>query len=210
MIIAMVHQKGGVGKTTLSINLAGELARDGHKVLYVDADPQGSGLDWSEAREGEPLFSMVGMPKPILHKELPGLSAGYDFTIVDGPPRVSGVTRSILLCADLALIPVQPSPYDVWAAKEILEIAQEATTFNEKLKTAFVINRKIVNTAIGRDVEGALREYEIPVLESAIHQRVIFAESASVGKCVFEVDAKSTGTKEIESLKAEILKTAKS
>lgn len=205
----MVHQKGGVGKTTLSINLAGALASDGHKVLYVDADPQGSALDWSEAREGEPLFSMVGMPKPILHKELPGLSAGYDFVIVDGPPRVSGVTRSILIASDLALIPVQPSPYDVWAANEVLEIIQEATTYNDNLKTAFVINRKIVNTAIGRDVLGALADFKTTVLDSTIHQRVVFAESAASGKCVFEMDSKSAAAKEIESLKTEIIKIVK-
>lgn len=206
MIIAMAHQKGGVGKTTLSINLAGLLSRDGMKVLYVDADPQGSALDWSEARESEPLFSMVGMPKPILHKELPQLSKGYDCTIIDGPPRVGDITRSALVASNLALIPIQPSPYDVWAANEVMDIIKEASVYNENLKTAFVVNRKIVNTAIGRDVYGALEDFKTPVLSTPIHQRVIFAESASVGKCVFELDPTSAAAKEIESLKTEIIK----
>ena len=79
--------------------------------------------------------------------------------VIDGPPRVNELTRSALLVADMVLIPVQPSPYDVWAAKEIVDLIGEAVVFKEKLKAAFVVNRKIVNTAIGRDVVEALAVY---------------------------------------------------
>lgn len=205
MIIALVHQKGGVGKTTLSINIAGTLAKNGNRVLYVDADPQGSALDWAEARQESSLFTMVGLPKAVIHKEVSNLSKDYDFVIIDGPPRVSDVTKSILLASDIAVIPVQPSPYDVWAAKEVLDIIKEAAVYNENLKILFTINRKIVNTAIGRDVADALSEYEIPVLKSAVGQRVIFAESATLGKIVSEVDEHSAAAKEIENLTSEII-----
>ena len=204
MIIALVHQKGGVGKTTLSINIAGTLAKKGKKVLYVDADPQGSALDWAEARQEPSLFTMVGLPKPVIHKEVVNLSKDYDYVIIDGPPRVSEVTKSILLSSDVAIIPIQPSPYDVWAAKEVIDIIKEAAVYNEKLKIAFAINRKIVNTAIGRDVAAALSEYEAPVLETAIGQRVIFAESATGGRIVAEVDENSVAAKEIADLTSEI------
>ena len=181
------------------------MAKNGNKVLYVDADPQGSALDWAEARQESSLFTMVGLPKAVIHKEVSNLSKDYDFVIIDGPPRVSDVTKSILLASDIAVIPVQPSPYDVWAAKEVLDIIKEAAVYNENLKILFTINRKIVNTAIGRDVADALSEYEIPVLKSAVGQRVIFAESATLGKIVSEVDEHSAAAKEIENLTSEII-----
>jgi chromosome partitioning protein len=205
MIIAFIHQKGGVGKTTLSINVAGTLAKSGKRVLYVDADPQGSALDWAEARQEPSLFTMVGLPKAVIHKEIGSLSKDYDFVIIDGPPRVSEVTKSILLASDVAIIPIQPSPYDVWAAKEVIDIIKEAAVYNENLKVAFAINRKIVNTAIGRDVVDALSEYEISVLQAAVGQRVIFAESASAGKIVSEIDENTPATKEIKDLTNEII-----
>ncbi len=106
------------------------------------------------------------------------------------------------------LIPVQPSPYDVWAAKEIVDLLSEATTFKENLKRAFVINRKIVNTAIGRDVTEALAEYDLPVLKAEICQRVSFAESAAQGRTVLETDPESIASKEITALVKEVLELA--
>lgn len=205
MIIAFIHQKGGVGKTTLSINVAGTLAKREKRVLYVDADPQGSALDWAEARQEASLFTMVGLPKAVIHKEIGNLSRDYDYVIIDGPPRVSDVTKSILLASDVAIIPIQPSPYDVWAAKEVIDIIKEAAVYNENIKIAFAINRKIVNTAIGRDVVDALSEYQIDVLQATVGQRVIFAESASAGKIVSEIDENTPAAKEIEILTNEIL-----
>jgi chromosome partitioning protein len=135
---------------------------------------------------------------------LPGLAQGFTRVLIDGPPRVYNVARSAIGASDLVLIPVQPSPYDVWAAKEIIDLLNEAIEHKDNLKSAFVINRKIVNTAIGRDVADALKEYPIPVLQSAICQRVAFAETASQGLTVFEIDAESPGCQEITSLAAEM------
>ena len=139
MIISLLNQKGGVGKTTLAIHLATGLAQHKKRVLLVDADPQASSLDWSATRQTDGLFAVIGLPKATLHKELPMLSSDYDVIIIDGSPRVYDVARSAIMASDLVLIPVQPSPYDVWAAREIVDLLEEVKPFKENLKSGFII-----------------------------------------------------------------------
>lgn len=205
MIIAFLNQKGGVGKTTLAVHIAEALARSGKSVLLVDADPQGSALDWSENRPENPSFPVIGLPKSNLHKELPALAKNYDAVLIDGPPRVNEIARAAIMASDIVLIPVQPSPYDVWAAKEIVDLLQEASAFKENIKSAFVINRKITNTAIGRDVGEALAGYEVKVLKNTVCQRVSFAESAAQGLTVMDTEPNGNAAKEIEALTHEVL-----
>ena len=208
MIIAFANQKGGVGKTTLSVHVAAELARRGQRVKLIDMDPQHSALDWAEARDGaelEPLFEIEGFPKPTIHKHIGAKVAGFDSVIIDVPPQVLALARSAMLASDLVLIPVQPSPYDVWAARETVTLLQEAIVFKELLKYAFTINRQIVNTAIGREVRSALAEYEnIPALQTTICQRVVFAESAISGQVAQEIAPESAAAHEIKNLVDEI------
>ena len=194
-----------MGKTTLAVHLATALTRMDKSVLLIDADPQGSALDWAAARRGDPLFPVVGLPKSSIHKELPALAKDYQVVIIDGPPRVYDVARSAIMASDLVLVPVQPSPYDVWAAKEIIDLLNEATVYKPSLQKAFLINRKIVNTAIGRDVAEALSEYPIPVLKTAICQRVAFAESATQGRTVYELDPDMLASQEVNGVVDEIL-----
>lgn len=204
MIIGILNQKGGVGKTTLAVNIAAFLAQQGKRVLLVDADPQGSALDWAAARESEPLFSIVGLPKPNLHKELPMIGRDYDDIVIDGPPRVTDLARSAIMASDVILIPVQPSPYDIWAADEVVKLIHEASVFKENLKSVFVINRKVANTAIGRDVRGALEAYDMPVLDASIVQRVAFAEAVAVGNAIYEQDRNGVASQEIAAVVEEL------
>ena len=128
-----------------------------------------------------------------------------DHIIIDGPPRASELARSAISAADLVVIPVQPSPYDVWAAQEIINLIKEASVFKENLKAVFAINRKIVNTAIGRDVSDALASFELPILAAQICQRIAFAESAATGQTVLETEPKGAAAKEIKAIVKEIL-----
>jgi hypothetical protein len=108
MIIALLNQKGGVGKTTLATHIAGELAMQGSSVILLDADPQGSALDWTQRRSqnGLPrLFGAVGLARETLHQEAPELATRCDHIVIDGPPRIAALARSALLAADLVLIP---------------------------------------------------------------------------------------------------------
>ena len=205
MIAGLLNQKGGVGKTTLALHVAAVLAEQGRRVLLVDADPQGSALDWEAARDTLAPFTVVGKPRASLHRDIAQLASGYDDVVVDGPPRVDDIARSVLLACDLVVIPVQPSPYDIWAAQDTVKLVQEASVYKETLKAVFAINRKIVNTAIGRDVREALAHYEMGVLPTSVSQRVAFAESAGQGLTVLESAPRSPAASEIRTLTRDIL-----
>ena len=161
MIVALLNQKGGVGKTTLATHIAGELAMRGQHVVLLDADPQGSSLDWTQRRsqQGLPrLFSAVGLARETLHQEAPELARRADHVIIDGPPRIAALARSALLAAERVLIPVQPSPYDLWASAEMVALIREAQVFRPALRAAFVINRRVSTTVIGREARQALAD----------------------------------------------------
>ena len=203
-IIAVLNQKGGAGKTTLSTNLARALQLAGDKVLLVDSDPQGSARDWNAAGNGE-LLPVVGLDRSTLAKDIQAIQANHDWLIIDGAPQIAELAVAAIKCADVILIPVQPSPYDVWACEDLVDIIktrQEIT--NGKPKAAFVISRVIKNTQLSKEIGEALEGYGLPVFKYFTSQRVIYPKSAATGSTVLDADTSGEAAAEIRAIAQEL------
>jgi chromosome partitioning protein len=212
VIVAFLNQKGGVGKTTLSLHVAGAWAARGRRVVVIDADPQGSALDWSEqrAREGLPrLFGVLGLARDTLHVEAPAIARGVHHVLIDGSPRIEPLMRSAMLAADLVVVPAQPSPFDGWASSEILRLIQEARIYRPRLVVRLALNRCGARTVIARETAKALTKHEPPVLAARVGQRVVFADAARTGRLVSEVSRSELAVREIDALAAEIERIAR-
>jgi chromosome partitioning protein len=203
-IIAVLNQKGGSGKTTTSTNLAFAFQQAGSKVLLIDSDPQGSARDWNEANGGE-LLPVVGMDRETLPADLKAIQGGYDFVIIDGAPQIAKLAAAAVKVADMVLIPVQPSPYDIWAAADLVELvkARQEVTDGQPV-AAFLISRAITNTKLSGEINEALDEYGFPVLKNGTTQRVIYPTTASSGETVFSQPGNPAIT-EIEAIAEEVL-----
>lgn len=136
--------------------------------LVVDADLQGGVRDWASVRERSSPFLVVGMDRPTIHRDLSAMADNYDHIVIDASPRVSERARCALLASALIVIPVQLSPYDVWAAKEIVSLIQTASVYKEKIKSAFAVNRKNAKSVICGGVKNALQVCDSKALESRV------------------------------------------
>lgn len=202
-VISVLNQKGGVGKTTLATNLAVGLVHGGARVLLVDSDPQGSARDWRGANADSPV-PMVGLDRPALMKDLPSLSKDYDLVVVDGAPQLKELAAATIKASDRILIPVQPSPYDIWATADLVELINvRKEIVGERLRSSFIVSRAIQGTRLSKEVSEALSHYSIDVFESQTTQRVAYATSATSGHSVFD-SGDTKAVSEIESIVEEL------
>ncbi len=204
-LIAMVGNKGGAGKTTLTVNLASCLARQS-TVAVVDADPQGSSLQWRAFSDNENTVPVIAA-NDQLEEQAKGLLEDYKYVVIDCPPSVHAVqTTTVLGFSDIALVPVQPSPVDLWATVHIEEAVREARNSNANLNALLVINQLEPRTTLSKLVREALTEIGLPVASTALRRRAIYRSSALEGKSVFDMGSRGRdAVTELEQLVEEVL-----
>ena len=187
-IIAIINEKGGTGKSTVATNLATALHRQGHRVVLVDADPQGTARDWRAATpDGIDLPPVVPVDRPqALEATVRGLSV--DFVVIDTPAKASQTAAAVVRVADVALIVLQPSGPDVWASAASVKLIQSRIDAGGKIDAAFLVNRATANTKLSRLIkEGAWNGYNLDQLTATIGNRIAFAQAATDGVSVFDL-----------------------
>lgn len=224
IVIAVANQKGGCGKTTISMNVAGCMGRAGYKVLLIDADPQQSAINWRNNREEPDLpFEVALYPFPNLHIEVNQrfLKKPYDVIIIDCPPgasnpgdRKSDITRSALLCSHLVLMPVRPTPIDYQASRTLTPLLQDVSfgRAGKPLNVYVVINGKPpAKTRLGMEAQESARQVfaaggiGFHVMKTEICSRQTFAEAPLYGQSVVDFDPNSKAAQEIQSLTKEVM-----
>jgi chromosome partitioning protein len=205
-VMAIINQKGGAGKTTLAMNLAAGLARRGETVV-IDLDPQGSSLQWA---------SSGSKPFPATVKQIGGKwdartlhqnFRAYQHMVLDCPPSVdSHASVQALRACDIALIPVLPSPIDLWASLRLPQEVAEARKLNANLKAFLVLNQIEPKSAISAAMHEALAEFGMPVLQATLRRRAAYRAAALEGVSVFQMGSRGApAADEIEAIINEVI-----
>jgi chromosome partitioning protein len=204
LIISFLNQKGGVGKSTLSINVAACLTLLGEKVLLIDADKQGTASTWASLRP-DSSFQVVSMARENMARDALKLASGFDFTIIDGPPQAETISRSCIVASDLVVVPIEPGGASRWSSDLTIRQLKEAQELKPTLKCGYVVSRKIGGTVLGRDTRAMAADGGIPIFATEIEQRIAYAEAMTMGKTIFEWGSATAAVRDIQSLTHELL-----
>lgn len=207
-VTAVVNQKGGAGKTTLAMNLAAGLSRRGETAV-IDLDPQGSSRQWA---------TLGSAPFPATVKQMSGkwdaqsLQKGfraYRYTVLDCPPSLdSHASLQALRACDIALIPILPSPVDLWASLRLPQEIAEARKVNRRLRAFLVLNQMEPRSALSASMREALEEFDIPVLDAVMRRRAVYRGAALDGVSVYQLGGRGTqAAAEIEAIINEVIAT---
>jgi chromosome partitioning protein len=201
-VITIAQQKGGAGKTTVAAHLAVAWSQRGKRVAIVDIDPQGSLTQWHKIREerfgeGYTGITFAALSGWRVGSEIARLRRNHDIIIIDSPPHTETEARTAIRSADFIIVPVQPSPTDLWATKATLDLAAA-----ENIPVRVVLNRVGANSRLAPAIAK-----ELPHLaKSTLGNRVLFASALMEGRCATEVAPTSPAALEVKALAEEISK----
>lgn len=213
-IISILNIKGGVGKSTIAINLAGALSSRSQTVLLVDADPQATVLEWHRARSknnpSSPVHHTLAIKdhrlslenfKTVLHTD----AQKHDYVIIDCPPEDARITRASLVYSHYCIIPVTPSSYDLRSTHKVVQLLADIKQSKiSTIKPYLLISKRIAGTTLGAQIRASLQVFEIPILKTEIYHRIALAESGYFGQTIFEYSPASTATQEFKHLAQEV------
>jgi len=204
MVISLINQKGGVGKTTTAINLASALSSKNLKVLMVDADPQGSVLQW-QATGANRDFDVVRLAMPELRTKIGNHRRAFDHVVIDSPPALSHISQEIASSSDLAIIPIAPSSLDIWSSRETIQLVTDVGRKHKGLAARLLVYRKIPGTRLAAEARDALNSYGLGIFKTEISQRIAYVEAIVSGVSVLKYSPNSVAAREIRDLCDEIL-----
>lgn len=202
-IISLLNEKGGSGKTTVSLNLATALHRKGLKVVLVDADPQGTARDWRAASpEDADLPPVVAFDRPQMLSSLNSLNA--DIVIIDTPAKAESMSAVAIRVAHLALVVIQPCAADIWACAATIKMLRAKIDVGGKIDVAFVTNRVTRNTKISKEIEeGGWNDYGFDQMTATLGNRTVYAQALSDGLSVYDY-ANNEAKTDVDALLAEL------
>jgi len=205
MILSFVTGKGGAGKSTLSVNVACQLALDGHRVALIDTDPQRTVIDWDYARsqlaDSRRAYALP-YPDTIDHTHgFKGIPLGYDHIVIDTPGRIKKEMYRVIDASDVCIVPIQPSALDVWGAEDACQVIQA-----RQRAGGIVITMQKSRTTIAQEIAGDLKHLGLPVLRSRIGLRAAYTYASDMGSSVVHAYRTHKAADEIRALTKEILR----
>jgi chromosome partitioning protein len=207
LIVAFTGQKGGSGKSTAALAVAGEWLARGKRVLLCDADPQGTARTFAAvaAEAGHPCPAVIGVGAGFHRAEqVPTLARGYEHTLIDCPPRHGELARSALALATVAVLPCGPSAADAWALAESVELVAEARRIRPELRAAVLLTRKVARTALGEQARRVLASSGLPILRAELGYRTAYQEALAAGLGVTRYAPRSPAAAEVRALSREL------
>jgi len=211
MIIAVVNQKGGCGKTTIATNIAALFAAEGREVLLVDADPdQHSAMNWCADRSAElPKVHSSALPARNLRKDADAIRRKWEIVVIDGGARVTEHAHAAVAAADWLVIPVKPSKIDLDATSQFLDVVQADMAKRDNLSGGLLLNQFQEGTSISHAAKTQIAEWGFPIFESVLHSYVAFSEAVWQGQSVAEYQPKSKAAADISRFFDELKEATK-
>jgi len=210
-VIAICSLKGGTGKSTIALNLGSVLSEQKHKVLVLDADPNGSVANWQSIRKQDKPEVLVE-PKPVIHinKRIEVEAGKFDIVIIDTPPYASKRVRTAINTANRLIIPIVPGVMDIWRIERLLNMYRRAQTYNPRLDARLLISRMDRRTRVGREFRRKIESIGLAIFLTEIVERVVYGKAWLAGLTADKLEPGGLGAKDFKQLAREVLDWIKS